>query len=138
MVEKKYKCTVCSRKFHTRDARDEHTLGQHRGEIIIPWRDNNPGYNDRYIAGKQVQTTMSTIQEYKKVASIKNKLEDDLFSYPNVVDVGVGHKDGSDELCIFVGVSEKVPEGDLYDDEKIPFRVETEDGESATTDVIEV
>lgn len=53
----------------------------------------------------------------------KRQVEDDLFSYDNVVTVGVGKKNDTDEECIVVGVTEKLPESVLHSDQVIPKEV---------------
>lgn len=69
----------------------------------------------------------------QKVLDAKRSNEANLLSYPNVQTVGAGHKNDTTEECIIVGVTEKVPENQLSDDEIIPSQID-----GVKTDVQEV
>jgi len=67
----------------------------------------------------------------------KKAWADTLLGKPNVVSVGIGYKEmggkRTDELCVVVGVSKKIPPQDLKPDEIVPKDL----GDDIRTDVIE-
>lgn len=72
------------------------------------------------------------------IKEAKERYEESLRTFPNVRSVGLGHRvtDGEDtgESAIVVGVTEKVPESDLVDNEIIPDTV----GQGVPVDVQEI
>lgn len=68
----------------------------------------------------------------EKIRHIKTKHEKELLGKPNVVGVGIGKKNMTDELCIKVYVITKKPESQLKPDEIIPKLIE-----GVKTDIVE-
>lgn len=69
---------------------------------------------------------------FEKVKQIKTKHEKELLGKENVVGVGIGKKNMTDELCIKVYVITKKPESQLKPDEIIPKSIE-----GIKTDIVE-
>ena len=69
---------------------------------------------------------------FEKVKQIKMKYEKKLLGKENVVGVGIGKKNMTDELCIKVYVSIKKEENQLEQDAMIPKSIE-----GIKTDIVE-
>lgn len=59
-----------------------------------------------------------------EIRAAKNNNKDYLLQRANAVSVGVGRKNDTDELCLVVGVSKKVPEDQLDKQDVIPSQVD--------------
>lgn len=73
----------------------------------------------------------------EEVKRVNEKYSDYLMSLKNVISVGIGKKmiggQQTDELCIIVGVTKKVPDHKLKNEDIVPKNID-----SVKTDVIKV